>query len=498
MFLTLSLVLTGCNIGTQLDEGRLVSDNLLVDDLNEIDPSKLTLYTIDVDLDTKEMSYKGKQSVNYVNNTDIDLEEIYFHIYPNAFKNVLTLPVLFDTANQINHDKYVPGYIDIEKVASGKKDLNWKVEGDKNTTLHVELNKALKTGESIELYLEYYVKLPTTEDRFGYHDKGINLGNWYPIVAVYDEDGWNLDPYNKLGDPFYSEVSNYKVNIRVPKKTQIAASGKIISETIEGDKRQYQIQAQLMRDFAWAASEDFKIEERLVDGTVVRVYSTDRNKGRIESALDTGEKALRSFNKVFGKYPYGQYSIVITRFPSGMEYPGIVFIADDYGLSGRSGRMEIVIVHETAHQWWYGLVGNDQIDEAWLDESLATYSEVIYLKEIYGEEKGQAKYNDIKFAYERSQEYIGKNQLVNKPLSEFDSWSDYGALVYDRGAMLLARIKEDFGEDLLYNILSEYYSRYKFHIAKTEDFIQVCEDITGVSFEDLEDEYLNGGKSLGH
>lgn len=492
MFLIISLLLTGCNMEASLDEDRLVSDNLVVEDLNGIDESKLTLYTIDVELDSEEMSYKGKQSVNYVNNTDIDLEEIYFHIYPNAFKNVLTLPVLFDTENRINHDKYVPGYIDIEKINSDKKDLNWNIEGDKDTILHIELDKPLKTGESIQLYLEYKVKLPTTEDRFGYHDKGINLGNWYPIVAVYDEDGWNLDPYNKVGDPFYSEVSNYKVNIRVDKKLEIATSGKILSETIDGDKRIYEVQAQLMRDFAWAASKNFKIKERLVDGTVVRVYSTDRKKELIEDALDTGEKALRTFNKIFGKYPYGQYSIVITKFPSGMEYPGIVFISDEYGSTGRTGPMEIVIVHETAHQWWYGLVGNDQINEAWLDESLATYSEVIYLKEIYGEEKGEAKYNDIKFAYERSGEYIGKNQVVNKPLSEFKDWSDYGTLAYDRGAMLLGRIKEDFGEEILYDILNEYYSRYKFRVAKTEDFIGVCENLTGVSFDDLVNEYLNG------
>lgn len=492
MFLIVSLLLTGCNVDTPLDVDRLVSENLVVGDLNGIDESKLTLYTIDVDLDTGKMSYKGMQSVNYVNSTDIELEEIYFHIYPNAFKDVSTLPVLFDTGNRINHDQYVPGYIDMEMVSSHKKDLNWNVEGDKDTILHVELDKPLKRGESIQLYLEYEVKIPTTEDRFGYHDKGINLGNWYPIVAVYDDDGWNLDPYNQVGDPFYSEVSNYKLNITVPKKLKIATSGKIISETIYEDKRIYEIGAQLMRDVAWAVSENFRVKERLVDDTVVRVYSTDRNKGIIEDALDTGEKALRTFNKVFGKYPYGQYSIVITKFPSGMEYPGIVFISDEYGSTGRTGRLEIVIVHETAHQWWYGLVGNDQINEAWLDESLATYSEVIYLKETYGEEKGEAKYNDIKFAYERAAEYIGKNEVVNKPLSQFDSWSDYGTLVYDRGAMLLGRIKEDFGEEILYDILNEYYSRYKFCVAKTEDFIDVCEDITGASFDDLVNEYLNG------
>lgn len=491
--LTVSLILTGCNSNQLLNEEKLASQDLLVEDLNGIDESKLTLYTINLELDTKKMSYKGKQYVNYVNNTDRDLEEIYFHVYPNAFKDFSTIPVLFDTRHSINQKNYVPGYIDIKRICNNKKDLKWNVEGDKDTILHIDLDKALKKGKSIELYLEYKVKLPSTKDRFGYHDKGVNLGNCYPIVAVYDEDGWNLDPYKELGDPFYSEVSNYKLNINVSKEMEIATSGKILSDRIKGDKRTYEVEANLIRDFAWAGSEDFKINKRLVDGTVIKLYSTINNSRFIEDSLDIGEKAIRSFNKVFGKYPYGQYSIVVTKFPSGMEYPGIVFISDQYQTLDP---LETVIVHETAHQWWYGLVGNDQIDEAWLDESLATYSEVIYFKEVYGEERAKEHYDNIRYGYEYAVDYLANDKLVNKSLSKFTDWNDYGALAYNRGGMFLHRIREEFGEDVLYNILNEYYNRYKFHIAKTEDFIGVCEDITGESFDDLIKEYLNGGRSL--
>ena len=91
--------------------------------------------------------------------------------------------------------------------------------------------------------------MPTTKDRFGYHDKGINLGNWYPIVCVYDENGWNLDLYYKVGDPFYSEVSNYDVSITVPKEVVVASSGKIVSENRKGDKKYYKIEGTINKRF---------------------------------------------------------------------------------------------------------------------------------------------------------------------------------------------------------------------------------------------------------
>lgn len=482
------LSLVGCHQGE-----RLNAESLIVENLNEINDSKINEYNIEVELNTEDMTYKGKQTVSYTNNTDADLKDIYFHVYPNAFKRLHDAPVLFDTFYKMDTASYVPGYIDIEKVMEGDKDLKWNIDEDKETILHIELNNPLEKGKEMELYLEYTVKLPSTEDRFGYHDKGINLGNWYPVLAVYDENGWNLDPYYSVGDPFYSEVSNYDVSIAVPKGFEVATSGNILSETEEGSKRIYKIEGKLIRDFAWVASKDFEVKEKMVDDTVVKVYSIKNNSQLLNNALDVGEKSIKTFNKVFGKYPYGQYSIVITKFPSGMEYPGIVFISDEYYPS--TGPLEIVIVHETAHQWWYGVVGNNQVKEAWLDEGLTTYSEVIYMKEIYGDERGKLYYeNNIKLGYEYASQYIGEDKAVNKPLSEFEGWNDYGPLAYSRAAMLVGKINEDFGEEVLYDILKKYYEKYQFRIAKTEDFIGICEEVTNTSFDSLVKEYLNDNK----
>src|SRR5699024_6835658 len=139
----------------------------------------------------------------------------------------------------------------------------------------------------------------------------------------------------------------------------------------------------------------------------------------IKKALEFGEDSLETFSNLFGKYPYRVYSIVMTEFPSGMEYPGIVFINEELFMPALEEILEQTIVHETAHQWWYGLVGNDQIKEAWLDEALTTYSEVIYNEEVYNKEKGEVYYTEnIEIGYEIGESYLLEEDIVNKPLDE--------------------------------------------------------------------------------
>ena len=130
---------------------------------------------------------------------------------------------------------------------------------------------------------------------------------------------------------------------------------------------------------------------------------------------------------------------------------------------------------------------------SWLDESLASYSEVIYLMDKYGEGEGE---NYYKYAYEMSYEY-GKDiligdKIINKPVDQFRGWDDYGLLVYVKGAMFLNEIKEDFGIEVLYDILNKYYNTYKFYNSTTEDFIKICEEVTNTSFKGKVDKWIYG------
>lgn len=482
------LTLLGCSRGQALSR-----DTLIDEDLNNIIGEDITEYKIDVVLNENDKTYTGWQYTSFTNTTGKTLEEVYFHLYPNAFKSLEDAPILLsqDFTNPLSYDN---GYIDVLEVSTNdrKLDLSYEVMGQDNTLLKVSLENQLEAGEKIELFLGYDAKLPNVKERFGYGQRTMNFGNWYPILCVYDDNGWNLEPYYNIGDPFYSNLANYKVTIKTSKDMVVATSGNILTETINDNKKTYQIEGKLIRDFAWAASPDFKVKEAKADDTLVKLYYLDEKSTTVRNALNASVDSLKTFNKVFGKYPYGQYTVVITEFPSGMEYPTLVLISNDFFNNASRDILEQVIVHETAHQWWYGLVGNNQVKEAWLDEALTTYSEVIYSKEIYGEERSRDYYQtNISNGFEYGKRYLGQNQVVNRHLKDFDGWNDYSILVYIKGSMFINQINSDFGEETLYEILNRYYEEYKFDNARTDDFIKICEEVTGTSFDDLVDAWLN-------
>ena len=482
------LTLLGCTRGEALG-----TDTLIDEDLNNIILGDLTEYRIDVELDEKNKTYTGWQYTTFTNTTGLPLEEIYFNLYPNAFRDLEGAPIMLtqEFTDPLRYDK---GYIDILEVSIDDRnlDLLYEVVGENNTLLKVSLDNKLEPGDKIEIFLGYDAKLPNVKERFGYGQRAMNFGNWYPILCVYDEDGWNLEPYYNLGDPFYSDVANYKVSIKTTKDMVVASSGNIVTENIKDGEKTYQIEGKLIRDFAWAASPEFKVKELKADDTLVKLYYLDEKSTTVKNALKASVDSIKTFNKIFGRYPYGQYSVVMSEFPSGMEYPTFVLISNDYFNNASKDILEQVIVHETAHQWWYGLVGNNQVKEAWLDEALTTYSEVIYSKEVYGEESARDYYqSNISNGFEYGKRYLGKNQEVNRHLKDFDGWNDYSILVYTKGAMFINQIKNNYGEENLYKILNRYFEENKFHNAATDDFIRVGEEVTGSSFNDLVDTWLN-------
>ncbi|NMB08976.1 MAG: M1 family metallopeptidase [Tissierellia bacterium] len=487
----LSIILILLLLLNSIGCGKKAKPTLITDDYNSIDLNEINNYEIQVAFNPNNKFYSANQKTIYINNTGEDLKEIYFHLYPRAYNSIKTAPILFES--QELKKSYITGNMEIKTLKINKADVDFKIGGVTDTILKIPINSPIKPGEKVEIYMEYSVKLPQNIDRFGFGEDIFNFGNWYPILAVYDEKGWNLDPYYSLGDPFYSDIANYQVEITTPKDIIVASSGNILSEKTKGDKKTYTIEGKLIRDFAWVASPNFKIKEIEAEDTTIKLYSLEDNLQMENFALKVGKDSIEIFNGIFGEYPYGQYSIVMTEFPTGMEYPGLVFIGKDFFQENYKDSLEIVIVHETAHQWWYGVVGNDQIDEAWLDEALATYSEVIYMGEKYGEEVGRNYYDySLETSYEYGKDIIDKDRKVVKPLGEFGGWDDYGLLVYTKGAMFIGEIEKDFGREILYNILNKYYNKYKFHIAKTEDFIKICENTTATSFKERVDKWLYG------
>jgi len=456
-------------------------------------------YIIDAVLDTADKVLTAEQQVIYVNNDDVELSELYFHIYTNAFRKQETAPFLFDDFSRAYSRGFKPGYTEIEAIELSKgqsrKALEYSLQGVGETILKIKLPEPLKPEDSINLRFKYKVIIPPAGERFGYGDANINMGNWYPVAAVYDDEGWNLDKYYSIGDPFYSDVSDYTVNIKAPEEYIIAASGSLAEERIEGGYKNWKFQGSKMRDFAFVASNSFRVTEDKVGNTVVKSYYYKGHEKRGKEALDIGKRSIEIFNSAYGEYPYPTYSIVETEFPSGMEYPGLVYISTKYYDNDSNANIFMyTTVHETAHQWWYGVVGNNQIDEAWLDEGFATYSEGIFTEMEYGEGNGDLYYKYLEESAKediRSKAYDG---VILKPLSRYENWNDYGPAVYTGGAALLNEIRKQVGDQAFFIIMQAYYDEYSFKNATTEDFLRICEEVGNTEFDDLFHKHLSSVK----
>lgn len=434
-------------------------------------------YTMRLALDTAGKTLSGQQTVSFINNEDVPLEEAYFHIYPNAFKKL-------------------GGSIAIKGIKINGSDSQYRIEGQDSTLLCVPFLTPLQPGNRNQIYIEYEISIPREGengigDRFGYGRNTFNLGNFFPIAAVYQNGGWDKHPYDEKGDAFYSETGNFDVEIIAPEKQVIACSGYVEEEKAADGVRRLKIKAYSVRDFAFVASDMFKVEEVMVDGTLVKSYAASRRKAK--KILEYGREAIRLFNKSYGQYPYPVCSIVQSDIGGGMEYPSLVMIeSGEYGnvslnnylacyyYGKPKGSLEFVVVHELAHQWWYGLVGNDEYREAWIDEPLTQYSTLEYFRQRYGQKEFDRLYERyIKLGMEAFllSDNGGSNSL-NRPLDRFSN-DEYYILIYNKGTMMFKDLEDQLGDEKFDRLLRTLFDRYRFGVVNGEKLIELTSEIAG-------------------
>lgn len=434
---------------------------------NNLKEETINNYRINAIFDEESKRIMSSQVVTYVNNTGEDLNNIYFHIYPNAFSKPEYAPFEKGELKQAYPKGFNEGYIDIKRVANKNDILDYKIMGSKEDILEVKLDKNLKAKDKIEIELKYTVKLPNSVGRFGYGDDTINVTNWFPIACVYDERGWNTSSYEPIGDPFYSDVSDYQVDILTPKKYVLATTGNIEDKKVSEERTLYKIKANNVRDFAFILSDKFKVKSDYVGKT--KVFSYYLNEGMGDISLNMAKESIKVFNKLFGQYPYGTYSVIASDFfIGGMEYPTLVMVDKTLYNDKSKFILEYIIAHETAHQWWYSTVGNDEISEPWIDEALTEYSTVLYFEQKYGKNAKQELMNQMI--------YQSKNHSVEdifKPTTEYKDSIDYSLGVYTKGAVVFDNIRKDIGDDLFFETLQQYYKMYSFKNVSGDEFVQI-------------------------
>lgn len=487
--LLLSLALVSCAKENKIQDDSMKVDGLTIQEetfeLSAFSDEELNHYNIKASLDSEESLINANQTVTYKNIEDVDLNEIYFHLYPNAF-NKTNHPSLFDADKSEISDQN--GYVEIDSVKINGETVEYEL-GSIDTVLKINYPRAFKRNETYSIELTYVVGISSTSERFGVVDGLYNLGNWYPILAVYDEDGWNLDPYYNIGDPFYSDSSNYDVTFDVPEDFVLSSSGYASDIGMESNRKKYVLRGDRIRDFALAISDRFNIISEKVNDTTVYVYYPDElvENVFIQKSLEYAVKSIELYSDVIGMYPYKTYSVAITNFPSGMEYPAIVFISMNY-FDDNITSIGRVIVHETAHQWFYGIIGNDEIEEGWIDEGMASYISSWYDLNYLDKDA----YNDHITSYKsRLNEVGGKdNVTMIKSAADYSDWGEYGLAAYTKSLLMFSDLYDKYGEEKFIEFVQTLYNEYKFKILKQDDIVKVANSVFDEDLSEFFDSWL--------
>jgi hypothetical protein len=440
-------------------------------------------YTVNLDIKPSTGAVTGTETLNLVNTTGVSLTDIYFHVYLNAFsKSTKCQPVFHEFMDKVYANGSSYGYMSVNNITMDGEPASFTLD---DTILHISLPTPLAPNDDTELKLELEAQVPEINERTGMNGNAMWFGNFLPLLAVYDSDGWHLDPYYPAGDPFFSTSANFTVTITTPPDYTVAGSG---TSTVldQADKRSTTFTAKLTRDFAFALSDRYNVYSTETPSGVDIDFYTYSNVGNHDQILKLASDSLEYYSKHISAYPYNQLAIVEAGLfnRGGMEYPEVVFIDSSY-LSSSSD--DESISHEIAHQWFYNVIGNNEIDNAWMDEGLATFMQKRFLlNDAELSDEMEAEYRNL------SPKIAGiKAGALSNSLADYSDWSDYYNVQYLRAMLMFYSLYERMGSTAFDAFLKEYYKRYSFQVATPNGLIQTAEDVSGLNLGTFFNNWIN-------
>lgn len=467
-------------------------------------------YRIDMELDSDLNIYRGGLRLDYTNQEQDTLQQLNFLLYPNSAE-------LSDASER----RLIITEASVDGIPATFDRLSREV-------LTIPLSTALKPGQRTTVVLKFKGSLfplaPQTnlsefklEDMLqtlvhqhkpngGYgvfsHGDGImSLALWYPILVAYDEDGWDVTPTEHVGDRSYFDIAHYDVSLLTDADTVVATTGVEVGRQRKGRSSSARFVAAGVREFSIQASKEYvKVENRFKD-VIVRSFTLRRHSENNQAALNEAISALKTFETLFGPYPYQELELAESPLiggAGGVEFPGLVTIGsmiyegasglgelrrDDEkseipqqrsrGLSVAEDFMQetrdFVIAHEVAHQWWAAVVGSDSRTHPFVDEALANYSAAAHFQRTRGPSATQRQLDMMMRLNYHLARFSGmEDQPVDQPTQAFDGMLSYGAIVYGKGALFFWKLRELLSPSGLHKALSEYYQEHQFKVAKSD------------------------------
>lgn len=440
-------------------------------------------YTIDVELEPSQRVVFGQLEMLYTNLSNDTLNELWIHLYPNAYSSHHT-----PWAKQMIKIKELDfkysrsfGYIDSLNFKSNGQSLTLMTSDEQVDVGVLLLNQPLLPGQSINIETPFKVKLAEMHSRAGYSGSFYSVTQWYPKFAVYENQTWQSMSYLEQGE-FYSDFADYDVSVTLPSAYTFAATG-YPSAPIDTTQKKitYRVELDSIHDFAWFASRKFYTQEKMIQlpsGKDVKLQVYVHQPEIANRVMSVMEYTILKMSEWVGEYPYEVCSVVegIAGLGSGMEYPTICNI-------GASDMMDYEVAHEVVHNWWYGILANNERKEPFLDESFTSYYEKRIVDEL--------KLNDLDFFgnMPKVAKYFGLNKLpmdamnktvilqqyrnnLHQPLnstSEEFSYSNYFAMIYAKGALDIQHLAEFIGQENFDAVIQDFYQKHQFQHIDIED-----------------------------
>ncbi len=453
---------------TVFEDGLIEGERKVLDGL-----PGASVYHIDVVISDDLLSLDGQQAVHYTNQEDQPLSEIYFRLFPNT----------------------AGGKITVSTITAEGVDLEATYEFQ-DSALRTFLPQPLQPGEALDLELGFQVEMaqemPGNYGLFGYFEDVLVLDGFYPSIPVYDNEGWNVENPPPNGDLTYYDASFYLVRVTAPAELTIVASGIETGREDSGKSQTVSFAAGPARDFYLAASERFTVVSGTAGETRVNSFAFPERIEGGKLALQVTIAALTSLGARLGTYPYTEFDVVSTPMQAlGMEYPGMTAITlraydPDETISGLPSQviLESTVAHEVAHQWFYNVVGSDQVDEPWMDEALVQYLTGRYYADTYGEEA----YQSYRESWDSRWQRVERAEIpIGLPAAVYAEEA-YSPIVYGRGPIFLETLAQELGQAEFDAFMHDYCQMHQWEIGTADAFRQLVEahcqcDLSGL-FED--------------
>ncbi len=475
--------------------------------------------TMTVSLNDADHSLDGFETIEYINQSPDTLRFIWFHLWPNAYKNDRTA-----FSEQLLKNGRTDFYFAKPEQLGYINKLDFKADNiavqTENDTINIDivklwLPKPLAPGKKTIITTPFHVKLPYNFSRGGHVENDYQVTQWFPKPAVYDRKGWHPIPYLDQGE-FYSEFGNYDVEITVPSAYVVGATGVLQDaetlqqlkrnkkQTIEGTKKTWHYKQDNVHDFAWFASKDFVVEYDtavLTSGKVIDVFAYHKNKvADWKKATQFAKEGLRNYSQWIGEYPYSTASLVEGHkniSSGGMEYPTITLITTtDTGQD-----LDGTIVHEVGHNWFYGALASNERQHPWMDEGMNTfyqkryelnkYGTYGYLKSVPKSIRKRLPDDEEKWLLSVMAR-IYKDQPIETPSTEFTALN-YGLISYFKASRWLKKLEDELGTPLFDSSMRQYYREWQHKHPYPEDFKRSIENASGKNLDHLFIELYNSG-----